>query len=186
MCRNTLNNLKHTLNDMKHTLLKFAGILAIAFAWTPVSAQKPATPPNILLNGGPGIVISGSQTTENMPAAAQEFLKKNYPNDPVIKCHENFVKETYNVDLEDGTSIVFNHDGKVKDINAGDYATIPEATLSDILPAKTVKHLEQSGTAGLVTAIKNAGDKGFGVALLNNVPPQMIFDIDGTFIIVAE
>lgn len=177
--------------SIKHTFIAIAVALLAPAAVAQTNGSnsgipKPGQVPDLHLQGGPGIVISASQTTENMPAAAQDFLKTYYGNDPVIRCHENFIKETYDVDLEDGTHILFNHDGKVRDINAGDYATIPAGAIKAILPAKTYKHLEQSGTLNLVMGIKDAGPKGFGVALLNNVPPQMIFDIDGTFVIVAE
>lgn len=153
-------------------------------AVTPTAAQD-SVPLTFYLQGGPGIAISGSQAPENMPDSAKTFLNKFYADDPVAQCHEDFIKQTYHVILEDGTDITFNKQGKVRDIkNGGNIALSPDL-LKAILPAKTVKHLGQAGALNDVSAVKDAGEKGFGVALLNNVPPQMIFDVDGTFIIVA-
>ena len=139
----------------------------------------------ILLNGGPGIVISGSQTLENMPSKAWNFLKDNYKDTPVEKCTENFVKQTYHVILSDGTNLTFAKDGSVRDLYQANNASIPEKALEAILPAKAVKHLREAGVLDEVSAVRNAGPKGFGVILLNNIPPQMIFDVDGMFILVA-
>ena len=146
----------------------------------PVSVQQ-----KIHLQGGPGIVISGSQQKENLPKDARDFLDKFYKDITVELCREDFIKNTYHVMLGDNTDIVFNKDGKVRDIKAGYNSSIPEDELKAILPDRTVKHLEQAGVVDEVSAIKDAGKNGFGVALLNNIPPQMIFDADGVFIFTA-
>lgn len=172
-------------------------VAALMLATASVSAQTagktaqgkgiptPAEISNIHVQGGPGIVISGSQVKENLPDDARKFLDKFYPGDGLALCREDFIKNTYHVILDGGTDMTFDHKGKVRDIRAAGNLAIPAEELRAILPAKTVRHLDQAGVLDEVTAIKDAGPKGFGVALLNNVPPQMIFDVDGTFIITA-
>lgn len=92
------------------SLCAAALVCAAAFAAAPAQAGDngvimkdgvavPTEP--IFLNGGPGIAISGSQNAENMPAKAWNFLKDNYKDNPVAKCTENFVKQTYHVVLAD-------------------------------------------------------------------------------------
>lgn len=136
--------------------------------------------------GGPGIVISASQTEDNIPTAAKSFIAKYFTHATIAKCTENFIKQTYNIVLTNGINITFNHNGVVRDIHMPNETTIPPDLLTAILPAKTITHLQQCGAVNKVYALKNAGTKGFGLALLNNTPPQMIFDIDGTFITVAQ
>ena len=176
------------------SLCAAALVCAAAFAAAPAQAGDngvimkdgvavPTEP--IFLNGGPGIAISGSQNAENMPSKAWNFLKDNYKDNPVAKCTENFVKQTYHVVLADSTTISFTKDGSVRDLYEGNNASIPEKALEAILPAKTVKHLRDAGVLDEVSAVRNAGKNGFGVVLLNNIPPQMIFDVDGVFVMVA-
>ena len=176
--------MKNNSEIMKKIMFLGAAMLIAASAMAKVEIPD-SVHRTLYLQGGPGIAISGSRTVENMPAPAREFLTKYFGYAQVSACHENFVKETYHVVLSDGTTMTFNHDGKVRDIHMAYNMSIPVAALSAILPEKTVSHLQQAGVLDEVTAIKDAGKNGFGVALLNSIPSEMIFDVDGTFVIVA-
>lgn len=166
-------------------VVAMAGICAGAFAQSPSPKVQKELAREYQLQAGPGIAISGTQQVWNMPQAAQDFLEKNYKGIRAVSCKEDFIKRTYHVVLKDGTSIIFNKDGKVVDIIGGNDGSIKEGTIADILPAKAVSHLRQAGVIDEVNTIRNANEKGFGVILLNDIPPEMIFDVDGTFVIVA-
>lgn len=139
----------------------------------------------IYINGGPGIAISGSAEVSQLPDSAQTFLRKNYADDEVTKCRRDFLKGTSKVYLADGTRIEFDKNGRVDDIVSGDNQSLSEGVLNDVLPAKVVKHLRETGFLYEVSAIKNAHKNGYCVMLLNDIPPHMIFDVNGLFIETA-
>lgn len=168
---------------LKYTLLCSALLIVGGATAKENVADSLAT--QMRLYGGPGLAVSGTQSTENMPTAAKNFLSEYFSTLPVKSCHEDFIKQSYHVVLTDGTNMTFDKTGKVKDIYMSDNQSIPTSALSDILPEKTINHLRQAGVLNQVTSLKDAGKNGFGIALLNNIPPQMIFDVDGTFIFVA-
>lgn len=167
----------------KFILLSSAMLIAAGVTAKENIADSLAT--QMRLHGGPGLAVSGTQSIENMPVAAQNFLNKNFGSEPVKTCHEDFIRQSYHVVLVNGTHMTFDKNGKVKDIHMADNQSIPEQALTYILPDKTITHLRQAGVINQVTSLKDAGKNGFGVALLNNIPSQMIFDVDGTFVIVA-
>lgn len=138
------------------------------------------------LQGGPGIAISGSTNVELLPEDARKFIKKYYGGLTVESCYEDFIKETYHVTMGDETTITFDKKGHVSDITSGFDTSLPEDVIRAILPKRAANHLVQAGYINEVRYIKNVSGKGFGVALLNDNPPHMIFDVDGVFIIVAQ
>lgn len=153
-------------------------------ACTPASTAATAFRDGLF--GGPGIVTSESATSDQLPAKAQEFLRNVYSRVMVVTINHNVVADTYNVTLGNGVKITFNNQGSVEDIQAPypDSLYIPAIEAS--LPPKAFKHLEQAGLLYEVTGIKNATGKGLRVQLLNATPPEMLFDIDGLFIIVDD
>jgi hypothetical protein len=175
---------------MKYTRLMF-GALALSAIFT-VTAQNNVVPTGAVaekfaqIAGGPGIVVSGSVDRSQLPANADKFLNSAFPGVAVSTLTKNFVKDTYNVTLANNVKLVFDKDGKVDNIVMPNLEAIPANVLSDILPAKAVKHIAQAGYANQVFEIKKAQDRGFSVFLLNNTPPQMIFDLDGTFLILDQ
>ena len=175
--------------------MKYIRLLFSAIALTAVlasSAQSSVVPTGAVaekfaqIAGGPGIVTAGSVDESELPTDAAKFVSANFPGATVTSLIKNFVKDTYNLTLSNGVKLVFDAKGKVDNIVMPDLQTVPAKALADILPAKAVKHLEKSGYINQVYEIKKAQDRGFSVFLLNNTPPQMIFDIDGTFLILAQ
>lgn len=138
------------------------------------------------LMGGPGIVTSISAEANQLPDAAQKFLQTYYSRVMVVSVKKNLIQDVYNVELGNGVKVTFDNKGKVVDIEApaGDYLYAP--AIKAIVHEKTYKHLEQSGELYQVTGIKDANGKGMRILLLNNMPPEMLFDVDGLFIIVDD
>lgn len=130
------------------------------------------------------MAVAGSIIAEQLPDSAQTFLKTYFPEQEIKKAHENFVKRTYEITLSDGVNITFNKEGRVTDISAPSDKPLPPESLMGVLPAPTVQHLLERGVAGQVTWIKHIKGIKSCVILLDNEPPQMIFDAEGNFIIV--
>lgn len=139
-----------------------------------------------LLMGGPGIVTSESATPNQLPKDAQEFLRNYYSRDMITYVNRNVVKDQYNVKLGNGVSVTFDAKGKVADIQAPGREGLFIPAIKAVLPKKAFKHLEEAGLLYEVTGIKNADGKGLRVQLLNAMPPEMLFDVDGLFIIVDD
>ncbi|MCH5218982.1 MAG: hypothetical protein J1F20_00320 [Muribaculaceae bacterium] len=138
------------------------------------------------LFGGPGIVTSESATVNQLPTQAQDFLQEVYSRVMVTNVNHNVVADTYDVTLGNGVKIKFDAAGKVQDIQAPYPDSLYIPAIEATLPTKAFKHLEQAGLLYEVTGIKNATGKGLRVQLLNATPPEMLFDLDGLFIIVDD
>lgn len=139
-----------------------------------------------LLMGGPGIVTSESATPQQLPARAQDFLQTYYSRVMVESVNHNIIKEQYNVELGNGVKVTFNNEGKVEDIQSPGTDPLYIPAIKAVLPEKAYKHLEDAGLLYAVTGIKNADGKGLRVQLLNATPPEILFDVDGLFIILDD
>lgn len=171
---------------MKRTLSLFlcAAACALAFAAEPADKIKLPDHP-ILLQGGPGIAISGTGTTQQLPEKAQKFLEKYYGGDKIDNIKLDFVKGSSEVKLADGTNINFDRNGGVTDIRQGGNRSINTDALSEIIAPNVYLHLIEVGDIQNVTMVKNAEGNGTCVILINTTPSQLIFDVDGSFIITA-
>ncbi len=170
---------------MKKTLIAAIAAAIIAPA---VTAQThsivPPTPINI--QGGPGIATSISATPNELPAAAQHFLQTVYSRVMVGPITHNVIHDTYRVTLGNDVTVTFNRDGRVKDIQAPCPESLYIPAIKAVLPERAYKHLERAGLLDEVTGIIDATGRGMRVLLLNATPPEMLFDLDGLFIIVDD
>lgn len=176
---------------MKHTLIVSIALISATLGMS--ARDISSTSSNILppasvaeqlrLEGGPGIVISGSANADQLPPAATQFIKQDYQSAAITNITHNYIKDTYNVTLSNGTHIEFNSSGKVNNIEAADKQTLPLEVLADILPQPTSIHLAESGLINMVNSVKNVSGKGTLVMVLDTPMPRMLFDIDGTFVI---
>lgn len=167
---------------MAISLLTF---LSPAFAATPAQREIAVPDQRINVQGGPGLVLSASADADQLMPAERAFINKYYDGTAIEDCRINFVKNSAEVKLADGTVINFDKNGKVKDIRNTHGSSLPEAVLEEVLNAKTIKHLQQTGALPFVYAVSNVDRRGTIVMLLNDTPPQMIFDVDGNFIVTA-
>lgn len=139
----------------------------------------------ILLQGGPGIAISGSATEQQLPPKARQILSDFYKDDPLSKCHINFLSGQTNVQLADGTKIQFDKDGGVMDISQGQSRSIDPALLKEILKPEIYNHLDKINRLDRVCMVKNAEGTGTCIMMINTTPSQLIFDSKGLFVITA-
>lgn len=165
-------------------------LLALALGTsTSIFAQTSCKPnPDELFGimGGPGIVTSESATQNQLPQAAQKFLQEYYSRVMVGPINHNVVKNQYNVELGNGVKITFDANGKVDDIQSPGTDPLYIPAIKAVLPEKAFKHLEDAGLLYEVTGIKNATGHGLRVQLLNAMPPEMLFDFDGLFVIIDD
>lgn len=162
------------------------GVGALSAQTASTQCDSPVAPVPFTLMGGPGIVTSVSATQQQLPQAAQQFLQTYYSRVMVGSINHNVVKNQYNVELGNGVKVTFTADGKVDDIQAPGNDGLYLPVIKAVLPEKAYKHLEDAGLLYDVTGIKNAVGKGLRVQLLNAMPPEMLFDVDGLFIIVDD
>lgn len=141
---------------------------------------------NYHVYGGPGLAISGTVDKNQLPDSARVFLNQNYAGDSIVDCTRNFVKGTSDVKLSDGTELRFNSTGQVTYIKSGHDKSLTPQVLVDILPEATVEHLLEAGYSPYVREIRNVRDSHHRIFLLNNPMPEMIFDINGNFLITWE
>ena len=76
-------------------------------------------------------------------------------------------------------------DGGVTDIRQGGNRSINTDALSEIIAPNVYLHLIEVGDIQNVNMVKNAEGSGTCVMLINTTPSQLIFDVDGNFIITA-
>ena len=97
---------------MKTTKLLFSGILAIALAIPAANAQQQQMPREY--GGNPGIVVSSeSSSISDLPQPALKFLSHYYKGVNVSKVKRDYIPNTFDVDLADGTEIEFDAQGKI-------------------------------------------------------------------------
>ena len=171
---------------MKKTHIIAPLLLAAALFFPTVNAQNIVPNHPIQLQGGPGIAVKVSATPGMLPQEAQKFLQTIYSRDALGPITFNAVKDTYQVEVGSGTKITFDKNGKVKDIMAPEGESLYGRAIAAVLPEKAYKHLENAGLLEDVTGIKNADSRGLRVLLLNAMPPEMLFDVDGLFIIIDD
>lgn len=162
-------------------LLSIAAVGAI-FAITPyINAQVPA------INGGPGIVVAGSQNISKLPKDAQHFLNKHFKNVGIAKCEQYFAKGKYEVELTNGVDLEFDSNGKLREIDAPDYTVLATSVVKDVLPAKSYKHLEQAGMINSIETIEfDKRGRIIEVELNISDPDTYVFDVNGNFIAISD
>ena len=171
---------------MKKTQLLTALLCALALATPTLKADNILPDQPIQLQGGPGIAVKVSATPNMLPSEAQKFLQTIYSRDVIGPVTFNAVKDVYDVEVGNGTKITFDKEGKVKDIQAPQGEALYGRAVAAVLPEKAYKHLEEAGLLEYVTGIKDAQGRGLRVMLLNAMPPEILFDVDGLFIIMDD
>ncbi len=139
------------------------------------------------LNGGnPGIVMSGSQNYESIPAEAKRFIDRHFKDVGISKCEQYFAKGKYEVELSNGVDIEFNTKGDVTEIDAPDNAFLAPSVVKDLLHRSACSHLEKDGLEAKVESIEFKKGRAVEVEVSIPDPDTFIFDIDGNFIAIQD
>lgn len=154
------------------------GAVAVLLCAATVSAQMPVS--------GPGIVVSGSSNYSQVPAKAKAFVDKHFKKIAIRSCEKNFIKGTYDVDLDNGVEIVFDKNGCVIEIEAAENSVLPVAVVKDVMHSKAFSHLEKAGMAGKVESIEFNKKKVCSVELQTGNPDTYLYDVNGVFIAIVD
>lgn len=160
---------------VKRMLAAVVMALAMAFGANTASAQ-----------GGPGLVVQGSQTVEKLPSKAKSFINKHFKDVAVTKCQEYFAKGKYEVELRNGVDLEFDRNGKITEIDAPGNTTLASSVVKDILPSNAWKRLEKQGLTSSVESIEFKRGKVYEVELNIPSPDTYVFDINGTFLAIED
>lgn len=101
---------------------------------------------------------------KKIPTAAQNFVKKYFPNDPVTYSakDDDLIRPDYKVVLASGVKIEFEHNGELDKIEA--YSGVPEA----IIPPTIFGYVEKN-YVGLHIVEYEVGDYDYEVKLSNGL-----------------
>lgn len=139
------------------------------------------------INGGPGIVMAGSQDYSKLPKNARSFIEKHFKGLKVNKCEQYFAKNKYEVELSNGIDLDFDNKGKLIEIDAPDGSLLPAAVVKEVLHHGAYKRLEKDGLASRIESIE-FDKRGRVVEVEAAIPgPDVyVFDINGNFIAIED
>lgn len=137
--------------------------------------------------GGPGIVMVGSQNYSKLPKAARSFIEKHFKGVKVTKCEQYFAKNKYEVELANGIDIEFDNAGKVLEIDAPDKGTLSPAVVKEVIHGNAYKRLAKDGLANSVESVEY-DKRGRVVEVEVSIPePDVyVFDINGNFVAISD
>lgn len=170
---------------MKTTKLLFSGILAIALAIPAANAQQQQMPREY--GGNPGIVVSSeSSSISDLPQPAFKFLSHYYKGVNVSKVKRDYIPNTFDVDLADGTEIEFDAQGKILEIDAPDNAVLKAGLVRDLVGRKMYDKLKSNGQANNVESIDFTYQNGklIKVETASLASQELIFDLNGNLVII--
>ncbi len=167
--------------------MKTKNFITAAAVATLVATGFSAQARSARLNGGnPGIVMSGSQNYESIPAEAKRFIDRHFKDVGISKCEQYFAKGKYEVELSNGVDIEFNTKGDVTEIDAPDNAFLAPSVVKDLLHRSAYSHLEKDGLEAKVESIEFKKGRAVEVEVSIPDPDTFIFDIDGNFIAIQD
>lgn len=163
---------------MKRSIIP-ALMLAIAAVAAPVfsNAQCKVVPDKPVKVGGVGPVVTKS--VEMIPEPALTFIVEYYPAAGIVEMEKNTLRNTYEVELADGTELEFDSKGRVIEIDADDN-NIPVDALQALLPDTAFNDLKAKNALDQVESVKLT-KKGYKVELNDNADTSFIYAIDGVF-----
>lgn len=170
---------------MKTTKLLFSGILAITLAIPAANAQQQQMPREY--GGNPGIVVSSeSSSISDLPQPALKFLSHYYKGVNVSKVKRDYIPNTFDVDLADGTEIEFDAQGKILEIDAPDNAVLKAGLVRDLVGRKMYDKLKSNGQANNVESIDFTYQNGklIKVETASLASQELIFDLNGNLVII--
>lgn len=165
--------------------MKIKSIISVMAAFAILTGIN-AADANAQYYGGPGIAMSGSATTAQLPEKAQKFIDKHFKGQSIQKCEQYYAKGKFEVELANGVDLEFNTQGDLIEIDAPGKTVLPLNVVKEVLPKKALTRLEQDGYANTVESIEFKRGKVVEVDLQIQEPDTYIFDIDGLFLAIED
>lgn len=109
---------------------------------------------------------NASLNQNQLPANAQAFVKKHFPNDKIsyVLVDKDFMTTTYDVMLTNGHELEFSKNGDWKEIDTKK-AAIP----ANIIPAEIANYLRQNFDASIKIVQVKRDKKGYELELSNKL-----------------
>lgn len=137
--------------------------------------------------GNPGIVMSSESTSiSDLPQPALKFLSHHYKGVNVSKVKRDYIPNTFDVNMADGTEIEFNAQGKVIEIDAPDNTALKPALVRELVGRKMFDNLKKNGQANNVESIDFTYKNGklIKVETSSIASQELIFDLNGNLVII--
>lgn len=150
-------------------------LLAGAAGSFSASAQVP------VINSGVGPVVSTSYNVNKLPKSALKFLRAHYGDCTVLSCEDNIEDGRYEVELSNGTTVEFDYDGRVMELES-ETAAIPDDAIKGLLPDDAYNKLNE---LGLNDNIDKYGrmKRGYEIEITDGQPmSELFFNHDGELI----
>ncbi|MBR2378202.1 MAG: PepSY-like domain-containing protein [Bacteroidaceae bacterium] len=110
----------------------------------------------------------------DLPAEAQAFLLKYFPDNLVAKAEQHDEEPRYEVILDNGYEIDFYGDGRWQEIDSR-HAILPAELIQGVLPEKIRNFLEQEYPLAGVSAIERSA-AGYNIELAATPSIELYFD----------
>lgn len=139
------------------------------------SAQVP------VLNSGVEPVVSTSFNVNKLPKSALKFLRAHYGDCTVVSCEDDIEDSRYEVELSNGTTVEFDYDGRVMELES-ETTALPEDAIKDLLPDDAYSKLNE---LGLNDNIDKYGrmKRGYEIEVTDGQPmSELFFNHDGELI----
>ena len=134
----------------------------------------------------PGLLLSGSCNVASLPKTARNFLNRHFKGIAVKKCTHDYAEAVFKVKLTNGVDIEFGNDGKVIEIESAKHTCLTDAIIKETVPPKMYKYLKENKVADHVESIEFSRGRVIAAELAIKGPDTMIFDLDGTFLVIED
>ncbi len=161
---------------MKLIATLFAAIFVAGCGMT-AEAQVPD-----INRSAPGIFINGRASVDDvdLPAKAKDFIHKNFKFQRITECEQETPSGNYEVELGDGTELVFDHKGNWLEVDARDDQTLPARLVERLLPKKAYRELVNDGYSDSIESVWMDSDDHYNVEVDEVLFDGIIFDGNGT------
>jgi len=166
---------------MRHAKIA-ALLLGIAAIASPAFAVSQNVVPNAPINvGGVGPAVAGSVQAGTLPEAALTFVVEYYPAAGIVECEKNYLQNTYEIELSDGTDLEFDKAGNLIEIDSSDNNVLSDTVIQAVLPAQAYNQLKTKNATGMVESIEH-NKEGYKVELNDQADTKYYFADNGQFI----
>ncbi len=113
-----------------------------------------------------GPVVRISETEQTIPEDIRTFVNAYFPGESMIDIDLNTMEGVYSIDLSNGYDLKFLKSGQWIEIEAPDNVLIPAELTSKLLPAESVKYLNDKGALSRIKELDFNAKFGYKVEIV--------------------
>ncbi len=110
----------------------------------------------------------------DLPAAAQSFLEKYFPENRVVTASKHVEEPVYEVSLDNGYEIDFYSDGRWQSVDSR-HAVLPVELAEALLPSNAIAYISGNFPADGISAVERSS-AGYNVELATEPVVTLYFD----------